>query len=288
MQAAQEIPFAPVRAALLIFTLLAPLACDLDGRSADPDDEYWLTRLRRAEEDLRREDLTSEERGLAMVRMARAQSGLGRQSKAVAIWEGLRTDPDADLVARTRATYRLAHWHEDQKRWNEAIVHYREFASLYNDLSRERTSSFDRNKENPASLLFHVGEIQEYGLQSFDEAEGSYLDAIAYAEGMDSSLHRDHLKNLYGDFLLRRGQIEDALVQYEPVATVEPSEDWPPSTVSTIARVRMVKCLCLLGRCAEARRALQPMAERWAGTEYELYTGYVKQGQELLDQHCSE
>lgn len=287
MLGAQVISFAPVRSTLLIFTLLALLACDLDGRSADPEDGYWLTRLCRAEEELRREDLTPEERGLAMIRMARAQSGLGRQSKAVAIWEGLRTDPDADLVARTRATYRLAHWHENQKRWNEAIVHYREFASLYNDLPRERTSSFDGNTENPASLLFHVGEIQEYGFQNFEEADGSYVEAIAYAEGMDSSLHRDKLKSLYGDFLLRRGRIVDALVQYEPVATVEPSGDWPPSTVSTVARVRMVKCLCLLGRCTDARRAIEPLAERWTGTHYEELTGYVKEAQELLDQHCA-
>ncbi len=285
MPPAQENPLAPLRSAFLMLLLLAPLSCDPDGGSSDPDNEFWLTRLRQAEEELRREDMTQEERGLAMIRMARAQSGLGCQSKAVAIWEGLRTDPDADLVARARATYRLAHWYEEQERWNDAVMHYREYASLYKRLVPEQHSHFDGNTEDPASLLFHVGELQEYRLISLEAADDSYVFALKFAQETDS-LGLDQLTRLYGDFLLRRHRVEDALVQFEIVAAADFTADSPPSTSSTIARVNMIECLCLLGRCKDARRALEPMTKRWAGTKYEEMTGYLKEAQDLVDQHC--
>ncbi len=150
-----------IRVFVSIALFSAVVSCSDIGPSADGDNDYWQRQMDLAKDELQRGDLTLEERGRALIRMARAYSALGHELEAVEIWGSLLADESADLVGRARSAYRLAYLHDQHGRWDKAIVFYRKYARLHSDTTAEQKSRFDENTENPASLLFHVGEIQE-------------------------------------------------------------------------------------------------------------------------------
>lgn len=246
--------------------------------------QYWHQRLTESERILQGDNLSTDERGDALMDTARAYSGLGEKEKAKGLWTDILQRDDVSPYCKARAQYRLASALEAESQWQEAVEGYRKYSSMYTALSERQQYRFDQNQENGDAMLYHAGELLEHRLHKIDQAEVLYRQAVENSRKNDAINHvalQEHL----GDFYFRQKQFDKAIAQYEMVSASFQKNESSMASPATRPEYKIISCLMLAGRKEDARKRYERFSQKWGKTDYQLDKDYVEKARILMKEN---
>lgn len=250
----------------------------------DGDTVYWEQKIQISRLILERPGITREERGKAMTDMARAFSGLGEGRMAATIWQDVLSSNNVDEVSKARANYELGHHNEQTRTWEDAIKYYREYSRAYAALTEEQRSHFDQVSEDGIVVLYHIGEIQEYHLNSPTDAEVTYKLAVDTATTNNSYSCVQLLEHL-GDFYLRQGRYIEAVDVFDRVRDKFAAQKHILVSPGSRPEYKILKALVLANKREEAEKRYTEFLVKWGKTTHQLDKEYVEKAQRLMAEH---
>lgn len=242
---------------------------------------YWQDKIKKNQHILRHSDISFEERGNAMVGIARAYSGLGNTNAAIILWQRLLTADNVDNISKTRANYELGYLYEQEQKWEDAIKYYRAFSSMYLTLPENDQNHFDQVSEDGDVILYHIGEIQEHHLRSPIDAETTYRMAIERVVTNNTYTHMQLLEH-FGDFYLRQSRYAEAIHVFEQVSELYTARKDILVSPGSRPDYKILKSLLQAGKREEAEKRYEEFTAKWGGTKYQLDKEYVEKARVLM------